>query len=211
MKKFYKIKTLTAIAFAFFANMALGQILVISSNGNPVSNDDVIELPYEFQDLSLPDYDYYEYKYTWDPHIYVSVSDGEEALTITVSSAENNDGFEICWPTVCAIRKQGEPVSVTGNVTTTPEYVSLHKSDSFYSVDERPTEAPEIKINFKTDTEDINVLVKCLLSGENAVNEISDINVVPVYYTIQGVRVAEPQKGQLYIERKGGKVTKKIF
>lgn len=31
------------------------------------------------------------------------------------------------------------------------------------------------------------------------------------YFTIQGVRVAEPQKGQIYIERKGGKVTKHIF
>ncbi|MDE6478957.1 MAG: hypothetical protein K2L45_01705 [Muribaculaceae bacterium] len=31
------------------------------------------------------------------------------------------------------------------------------------------------------------------------------------FYTIQGMRVAEPQKGQIYIERKGSKVTKRIF
>ncbi len=31
------------------------------------------------------------------------------------------------------------------------------------------------------------------------------------YFTIQGVRVAEPQKGQIYIVRKGGKVAKRIF
>ena len=31
------------------------------------------------------------------------------------------------------------------------------------------------------------------------------------YFTIQGVRVAEPIKGQLYLERKGGKVVKRIF
>ncbi len=31
------------------------------------------------------------------------------------------------------------------------------------------------------------------------------------YYTIQGLRVADPQKGQIYIERKGSKVTKRIF
>lgn len=31
------------------------------------------------------------------------------------------------------------------------------------------------------------------------------------YFTIQGVRVAEPQKGQIYIERKGGKVAKRLF
>ncbi|MDE6379947.1 MAG: hypothetical protein K2L11_05700 [Muribaculaceae bacterium] len=31
------------------------------------------------------------------------------------------------------------------------------------------------------------------------------------YFTIQGLRVAEPQKGQLVIERKGDKVAKRIF
>lgn len=31
------------------------------------------------------------------------------------------------------------------------------------------------------------------------------------YFTLQGVRVAEPQKGQILIERKGGKATKRIF
>lgn len=31
------------------------------------------------------------------------------------------------------------------------------------------------------------------------------------FYTIQGMRVAEPQKGQIYIERKGSKVSKRIF
>ena len=31
------------------------------------------------------------------------------------------------------------------------------------------------------------------------------------FYTIHGLRVAEPQKGQLYIERKGSKVSKRIF
>lgn len=31
------------------------------------------------------------------------------------------------------------------------------------------------------------------------------------YFTIQGIRVAEPQKGQIYIERKGSKVVKRIF
>lgn len=31
------------------------------------------------------------------------------------------------------------------------------------------------------------------------------------FYTIQGMRVAEPQKGQIYIERKGSKISKRIF
>lgn len=31
------------------------------------------------------------------------------------------------------------------------------------------------------------------------------------FYTIQGMRVAEPQKGQIYIERKGSKISKRVF
>lgn len=31
------------------------------------------------------------------------------------------------------------------------------------------------------------------------------------YYNLQGVRVEQPQPGQLYIERKGGKATKRVF
>lgn len=44
-----------------------------------------------------------------------------------------------------------------------------------------------------------------------AVEGIESIEAQAQYFTIQGLRVIEPQKGQLYIERKGSKVTKRIF
>lgn len=56
-----------------------------------------------------------------------------------------------------------------------------------------------IYVNFVHNT-DVTTGVESIESESNS-----------VYYTLQGVRVAQPQKGQLLIERKGSKVTKRIF
>lgn len=45
----------------------------------------------------------------------------------------------------------------------------------------------------------------------NAVDGIEADSSAAEYFSLQGVRVAEPQKGGLYIVRKGAKVTKRIF
>lgn len=44
-----------------------------------------------------------------------------------------------------------------------------------------------------------------------AVEGIESASAKAEYFTIQGIRVAEPMKGQIVIERKGSKVTKRIF
>ena len=36
----------------------------------------------------------------------------------------------------------------------------------------------------------------------------NDINAVPVYYNLQGIRIANPKAGEIYIMKKGNKVTK---
>ncbi|MDE5840209.1 MAG: hypothetical protein K2H49_04745, partial [Muribaculaceae bacterium] len=56
-----------------------------------------------------------------------------------------------------------------------------------------------IYINFKNESDITNAV-----EGIEAESEAE-------YYTIQGIRVADPRKGQLYIERKGSKVTKHLF
>lgn len=211
MKKFYKIKFIAVCALSFFSSIAVAQNLEVTSNGNPVSNGDVIELPYVFEDYSVPGMlEFYECQ--WDPQIYVASSVENTNLTITLSSSENNDGFQLCWPMICADRPVGESVSASGTIGTKPEYVSIHKSVELNSKDEKPTEAPTINISFKTASESLEITVKCLLQDANAVEEnISDLTAKKEYYTIQGVRVMEPQKGQIYIERKGSKVSKRIF
>ena len=46
-------------------------------------------------------------------------------------------------------------------------------------------------------------------SGVDTVDGV-DFDAEPEYYNLQGVRVTEPAKGELVIERRGGKVTKRI-
>lgn len=208
----FKTRSIAIMAFAMIANIAFSQNLKVTSNGTPVSNNDVIEIPYVFEDYSYPELNMYLYEYMWEPNLAVSVSSGSETLTITVSSADNNDGFMLCWPGSCVDRKPGDSVSSTGTVNTEPQHVDLHKADDFTSKDQVPTETTVIKVNFATSTENMEITVKCLPSAENSVGEnVADSNVAPEYYTIQGIRVNEPQKGQLLIERKGNKVSKRIF
>ena len=65
--------------------------------------------------------------------------------------------------------------------------------------DEEVAATSTIYVNF-THQADITTGVSTVVSDANA-----------EYFTIQGVRVAEPQKGQIYIERKGSTVTKRVF
>ena len=44
--------------------------------------------------------------------------------------------------------------------------------------------------------------IKVIIDNEN------DINAVPVYYNLQGIRIANPKAGEIYIMKKGNKVTK---
>lgn len=47
--------------------------------------------------------------------------------------------------------------------------------------------------------------------GDATVVEDVEADNAPVeYYNLMGVKIAEPVKGQIYIERQGAKVTKKI-
>lgn len=211
MKQIYKIKSIAVCALAILANTAVAQNLQVTSNGNPVSNGDVIELPYEFEDYSVPGIiEWYEYE--WNPRLEVASAEEDTPLTITLSSSENNDGFELCWPSACVPRGEGESVSASGVIGPQFGYVNIHKALSYNSKDQVPTEASVVNISFKTPDETLEMTVKCLLQDENAVGEnFADITAEPEYYTIQGLRVAEPQKGQLLIVRKGSKVTKRIF
>lgn len=211
MIKFNSIKTVACLTFAFFANVVVGQNVVITSNGNPVSNGDVIELPYEMEDYSIPGtIDYFVY--TWNPRLEASTVKDEASLTVTVTSIDDTEGFQLCWPNGCQQVDPGKSATSSGTVTTTPKDLQIHKEVSFYEVGATPTEGGVVKVTCESGLEVIEITVKCLLSDSNAVGEnIADPNQKAEYYTIQGIRVAEPQKGQIYIERKGSKVVKRIF
>ncbi|MDE5585731.1 MAG: hypothetical protein K2I92_05220 [Muribaculaceae bacterium] len=217
MKKFYTVKSLAVVAFALMANVAFGQNLKITADGNPVANGDVLDVPYEVEDLSYPEYNYFNYTYTWNPHLQAATEAGTAELTVTVTSVNNTAGFQICWPSSCHQVNSGAEVKVTGDIKTTPVDLQIDKVTTIEEMDKEPenklpTEGGTVKVKFECGSETMEITVNAVLADKNGVGaNIADADSPTQYYTIQGVRVAEPQKGQLYIERKGGKVTKKVF
>ncbi len=210
MKKFYSIKSALAVACALLANVAAGQSLMVTSNGEEVENGAVIELPYELEANEYPEFDLYDYTYTWDPQIEVASDEENTKLTITVSSEKNDDDFQLCWPGNCIPRKTGESVSSTGKIGPEWQLVNLHKAVSFDKKGEVPEVAPVVKITFETASETMEITVKCLLTDSNAVDEnFAESNEPASYYTLDGVKIENPTQKGMYIIRKGGKA--KVF
>lgn len=214
MKKFnsFKVKLTAMAAFAMVANAAVAQNLKITRSGEPVANGDVIELKWEYEEDVMPEWDLYTYIYTWNPHLEASTVEGTESFTVTVTSVDATNGFQLCWPGGCQAIGPNASKSSTGDISTDPQDLQIHKAFEYDDPEKRPTEGGTILVKMTSGSETIEVTVKALLEGENSVGEnLADLNQKSVYYTLQGVRVAEPQKGQLYIERKGGKAVKRIF
>ncbi len=210
MKKIYSIKSALAVAFALMANAALGQSLYVTSNGEEVSNNDVIEVPYVCEDYSYPEYGMYYYQYKWDPCLEVATEEDSADLTVTVTSIDNTAGFQICWPMECRQVNAGQSVTVNGKIDPEPANLQIHKEASFEEQGATPTEGGEVKVTLKSGAETIELTVKCLLSDGNAVGEtLAESNEPASYYTLDGVKVENPTQKGMYIMRKGGKA--KVF
>lgn len=204
MKKIYAIKSLAVAALAFMANVAMGQNLKVTSNGNPVADGDVIDLPYEVEVLDFPDYGMTFYNAKWDPHFEASTIEGTAELTVTLTSIDAQV-FQLCWPNGCKDVNPGQSISSYGTIDTTPQDLSIHKVKELKSADEVPTNGGTVKVQLTSGDETITVTVNALLQVDNAVGEnFADINAKTVYYTLEGIQVENPTKG-IYVARKGGK------
>ncbi len=206
MKKFYTFKSIALLALAVMANVAAAQNLKLTSNGNPVENGAVIELPYVFEVEAYPEFNLYIYSYIWNPHFEVSTTSGEANCTVTLTSLENTSGFQLCWPDGCKFANPGQSITSTGNVTTEPSDLQIHKEFSPDTADEKPTEGGSIKLTVKSGSETIECTVICLLEEYNGVDEnIAEIDQPTTYYTLEGIKVDRPTAKGMYIVRKGSK------
>ena len=211
MKKFYmnKIKSVVALTLVMLTNVAFAQSLNVTSNGKPVNNGDVIEVAYDYEDWSMPEANYYQYHYAWYPEIEVSSAEGD-TLSVTVKSEEDTDGFQICWPSMCIQVKPNEIVKVSGEIGSDPVNLQIHREINYYTEDYGEVASGVLAVKLASEVGNVDFTIKCMQSS-NGVKDISTSESKAEYFTIQGIRVAEPQKGQLVIERKGGKVAKRIF
>lgn len=207
MKKFYTIKTIAVCAFAMLANIAVAQNLKVTANGKAVADGDVIEVACEYEDLYGV-----QWVYAWNPHLEASTISGSENATVTLTSAADTEGFSICWPMTCVSVAAGQSVSTSGTLTTEPSDLVIHREAVLYSKDDPIPGAGSAKVTIVAGSDEMEITIKCLAPENADVDGISsEANLKAEYFSIQGVKVAEPQKGQLIIERKGSKVTKRIF
>ena len=143
----------------------------------------------------------------------VSTANGDETLYVTLSQVEGQTPFEICWPSQCITYGPDGLAKTSGKIGTTPVAIDIHIMGEI-TEDKKPSlDGGMSKVHMECGSESLEFTLKGLPDDyNNAVDEnLADALTPAEYFTIQGVRVAEPEKGQFYIERKGGKVTKKIF
>lgn len=210
MKKIYFFKSALAGAFALLANVAAGQSLFVTSNGVEVSNNDVIEVPYVLEDYSMPEMGFYAYQYKWDPCLEVATEEDSANLTVTVTSLNNTDGFQICWPQQCRQIMPGESVTSSGNIDPEPSNLEIHKEITLVESGAKPTEGGEVRVTLESGDEVLELTIKCLLSDTNGVGEnLAESNEATSYYTLDGIKVENPTQKGMYIMRKGGNA--KVF
>ena len=202
MKKIYK--SLAAVACAFIANAAFGQNLVVTADGNPVANGDVIDLPYEFFIEDFPEFGFTYYKAIWDPHLEVSTTSGSAQLTVTLTSIDAT-GFQLCWNGLCKAPTLGDSVSSTDPIGTTPEDLQIHKEEYLDSANAVPSAGGTVKVKLQSDSESMEITINAIVSEKNGVSENwVDDSLPTVYFTLEGIQVDNPTKG-IYVARKGSK------
>lgn len=205
MRKFYlnKMKSLAIIAFALTANVAVGQKLILTANGKPVSNNDVIELPCQYELLTPMEGVEYHY-YEWNPHLEVATAEGTAELTVTVTSMENASGFQICWPEGCVQIPANESGTSKGTIDTKPVDIDVHKVIN--TKDPAKPDGGKIKVTLQTADEKLEVTVNCVLNDDNAVDlNWCDEDASAIYYTLEGIRIDNPSSKGMYIVRRGSK------
>ena len=100
----------------------------------------------------------------------------------------------------------GESLSNGTSYSLEPK-TQLTKAPSFMTL---PTTATDKKVSFKFNIKD-NTLTASWDAQPTAIEEVEmDENVAPVYYTLQGVRVMNPENG-IFIKVQGTEVTKVIL
>ena len=188
------------------ANVAFGQNLKVTYDGTPVTDGQVIDLPYEVEDYSYPELNFYVYEYAWNPHLMASVESGSADLTVTVTSVDDTEGFQICWPMTCNFVKPNSSAVVSGTIETTPVDLQIDKITQINEPGVLPTEGGKVKVKFECGSETMEITINAILEekGAGVGENISDANEKTTYYTLEGIQVENPTKG-MYVARKGGK------
>lgn len=93
------------------------------------------------------------------------------------------------------------------------EYRPAFEGTGFWDISELYPGVSVLKFTLRNNadaSDAITFTFKFNYTGENSVDGIAVDNSAAEYYNFQGVKVANPEKGGMYIVRRGAKVTKEI-
>ncbi len=231
MKKFLLLAALAASFSPVFAE-DFSDSFVITCDGETYTNGQTITCLYYYDPIVI---NYPDLAGTMDPEyeskaqvFATNVSDEPKKLEfrlqyVTPTVEEFGANPHLGSPTLCFFNQSGEanclpkPFEFNSNMPEGPvsaeEYMRMDveqleftdltpvtlRLDLRVMEDDKEVSSASVFINFSHEV-DITSGVEGIVADTKA-----------EYFNLQGVRVAEPQKGQIYIERKGGKVAKRIF
>ena len=129
--------------------------------------------------------------------------------------------FDSCYPFMQddnGVWKGGGPCVFAPNEVRTGnkahvEYRPAYEGMGFWDVQELYPGVSILKFTLKNNDDESDAIsfnIKFNYTGNNAIDGIEADNAAAEYYNLQGVKVANPEKGGMYIVRRGAKVSKEI-
>lgn len=119
-------------------------------------------------------------------------------MTCVGGSCTNNNPFSF------TINKNSETASVVG------EHIGYEVSSETQGLVDQLTLNAKYNVTATADGQTLHFTLFFNRTGSAAVDSIEAADAPAVYYNMQGIRVDNPEAGQIYIMRKGDKVSKVI-
>lgn len=214
-------KLLLVSALSVFATIgAAAQTIGVTVEGQAIENGSTVDSwNLIVTDLSLPGDPMFIY--TLDPEVYASsVTTADFDITVKNVSPESvARQILFCWPEECDYIDPGESSTQSGKLTMQPS--ALH-------IDLAAVEGEEPLINYWPEAFAVNAIVTITEKfnknntftfnlnmlydpARNGVSSMVAEDIKPVYYDLCGRLVANPEKGQILIEKRGAKTVKVIM
>ena len=223
MRKFLLSSLLAALTAPAFAQ-ALTDKFVVTYNDVEVQNNQTIDVadyydPNIYYDPEFEDPDYVPGMDGYDTTFQLklnNISGAATALDLNMYVPEAADGFfKLCYgfsdgPGQCLNVKNN--VVSASNVEVNEGAFTLFDIDQEGFFDLEPVKL-QLDVNLTGSTDIFTVYINFTHQKDitSAVDGVMVDSSAEEYFNLQGLKVAEPQKGNIYIVRKGNKTSKRLF
>lgn len=198
-----KIFTLSAVCMILGAASAQAQSFTVYSHGEEVADGATINVKGE---ITETDYGAFLYRSClWDPELVVKAT-GSVKGSVELSPA--GDGWTICWPEQCKSVAAGKSRTEEGIFTAGGANLQIHNQIESYDEELQIPESNSAKVVITAGDQTVT-LTLVNEAPEASVDNIAASTSAPVYYNLQGQKVANPEHG-VFIRIAGGKATKVV-